>query len=33
MREAARLQSFDDKFEFIGNMGEMSLQIGKCSST
>lgn len=28
VREAARLQSFDDKFEFIGNMGEMSLQIG-----
>lgn len=28
IREAARLQSFDDKFEFIGNMGEMSLQIG-----
>ena len=28
IREAARLQSFDDKFEFQGNMGEMSLQIG-----
>ena len=28
IREAARLQSFDDKFEFLGNMGEMSLQIG-----
>lgn len=28
IREAARLQSFDDKFEFHGNMGEMSLQIG-----
>ena len=28
IREAARLQSFDDKFEFVGNMGEMSLQIG-----
>ena len=28
IREAARLQSFDDKFEFRGNMGEMSLQIG-----
>lgn len=28
IREAARLQSFDDKFEFCGNMGEMSLQIG-----
>lgn len=28
IREAARLQSFDDKFEFKGNMGEMSLQIG-----
>ena len=28
IREAARLQSFDDKFEFQGNMGEMSVQIG-----
>ena len=28
IREAASLQSFDDKFEFQGNMGEMSLQIG-----
>ncbi len=28
VREAARLQSFDDKFEFVGNIGEMSLQIG-----
>ena len=28
VREAARLQSFDDKFIFIGNMGEMSLQVG-----
>ena len=28
IHEAARLQSFDDKFEFQGNMGEMSLQIG-----
>lgn len=28
IREAARLQSFDYKFEFQGNMGEMSLQIG-----
>lgn len=28
IREAARLQSFDDSFEFVGNMGEMSLQIG-----
>lgn len=28
IREAARLQSFDDKFEFQGNMGDMSLQIG-----
>lgn len=28
VREAARLQSFDDNFEFVGNMGEMSLQIG-----
>ncbi len=28
IREAARLQSFDDKFQFQGNMGEMSLQIG-----
>lgn len=28
VREAARLQSFDDKFKFIGTVGEMSLQIG-----
>ena len=28
IREAARLQSFDDKFEFQGNLGDMSLQIG-----
>ena len=28
VREAARLQSFDDKFIFIGNIGEMSLQVG-----
>lgn len=28
VREAARLQSFDDKFIFVGNIGEMSLQIG-----
>lgn len=28
VREAARLQSFEDDFEFIGNVGEMSLQIG-----
>lgn len=28
VREAARLQSFDDNFEFVGNIGEMSLQIG-----
>lgn len=28
VREAARLQSFDDKFVFIGNIGEMSLQVG-----
>lgn len=28
IREAARLQSFDDKFEFLGTLGEMSLQIG-----
>ena len=28
IREAARLQYFDDKFEFQGNMCEMSLQIG-----
>lgn len=28
VREAARLQSFDDKFVFEGNIGEMSLQIG-----
>lgn len=28
MREAARLQSFDDDFIFVGNIGEMSLQIG-----
>lgn len=28
VREAARLQSFDDEFEFVGNIGEMSLQIG-----
>ncbi len=28
IREAARLQSFSDKFVFQGNMGEMSLQIG-----
>ena len=28
IREAARLQSFDDKFQFEGNMGEMRLQIG-----
>lgn len=28
VREAARLQSFDDEFVFIGNMGEMSLQVG-----
>lgn len=28
VREAARLQSFEDSFEFIGNVGDMSLQIG-----
>lgn len=28
VREAARLQSFDDDFIFVGNIGEMSLQIG-----
>lgn len=28
VREAARLQSFDDDFVFVGNIGEMSLQIG-----
>lgn len=28
IREAARLQSFDDSFEFTGSMGAMSLQIG-----
>lgn len=28
LREAARLQSFDDKFTFAGNIGEISLQIG-----
>lgn len=28
VREAARLQSFDDKFIFSGTIGEMSLQIG-----
>lgn len=28
IREAARLQSFGDEFEFVGNIGEMSLQIG-----
>lgn len=28
VREAARLQSFDDDFVFVGNMGEMSLQVG-----
>lgn len=27
-REAARLQSFDDKFVFVGNIGDISLQIG-----
>jgi len=28
VREAARLQSFEDNFEFIGSLGSMSLQIG-----
>lgn len=28
IREAARLQSFDDNFKFIGNLHDMSLQIG-----
>ena len=28
VREAARLQSFDDSFVFYGNIGDMSLQIG-----
>lgn len=28
VREAARLQSFSDKFVFSGNIGEMSLQVG-----
>ncbi|MDR0979195.1 MAG: DNA cytosine methyltransferase [Lachnospiraceae bacterium] len=28
VREAARIQSFPDDFEFVGNIGSMSLQIG-----
>ena len=28
VREAARLQTFDDNFEFLGNMGSMARQIG-----
>ena len=28
VREAARLQGFDDNFEFTGNLGSMAKQIG-----